>query len=111
MSAQVRLAWNPTSGDDDAENNESDDGNNLDDGEHKLGLTIATDAEEVDQNDDNPEYDDECGWIDCSCPRPKLECDGCSGNFERKRDKPAERITREMHVNDVCVIRESFCLL
>ena len=60
---QVSLwgSWNTTSSDDNTEKDEADNRNDFDDAEDELRFSVSFDAEEVDEDDYEPEdYDKGC---------------------------------------------------
>lgn len=67
------------------------DSNDFDDGEHEFGLAIATDAKEVDHDDQEQEDSHPRGVRDIRVP--KTNGDGSSYNFKRKDDEPLHRVT------------------
>lgn len=74
-----------------AYSHEADDGNNFDDGEYELSLTIALDSAQVDGNDSQEIYGDENGLVQMR--GPVGGGDGCRYDFERKGNDPLQGIT------------------
>ena len=66
---------NATSSNNDSEKDKADNRNDFDDAEDEFGFSVSFDAEEVDEDDYEPEdYDKGC-WGDVFCPRPVGHCD------------------------------------
>lgn len=57
-------SWYTTFCNSDAENDKADDCNDFDDGEDELCLAISADPEEIDSDDDNPEYNHKSSEVD-----------------------------------------------
>ncbi len=67
--------------DDERGNDENNDGDNLDEAEPELGLTVVLDAEEVDTDDEDKEDRDPCGRVDGGVGVPVLNQNGRGGNL------------------------------
>lgn len=75
-----------TTDQDDTQDDETDNGSDLDDGENELGLTVTLDTEEVDDNDENVE-DGTVGSGVCFRV-PVLDGDGSSDQLQGQHDQP-----------------------
>jgi hypothetical protein len=67
----LRASRHATGGNNDTQKDESDDGNDFDDGKHEFGFAVASDTKEIDRNHDDPEYHNPSGWTDSGRPRPE----------------------------------------
>jgi hypothetical protein len=88
MCSNISLAPNPTCVDNNAENDEANYSEDFDDREDELGLAIASDAEEVNEDDSHQENGDPSGSVGVSSARPKFESERCGNDFKRERNDP-----------------------
>ncbi|KAH9811192.1 hypothetical protein Tdes44962_MAKER10402 [Teratosphaeria destructans] len=91
MPADVAAAGPAAAVQDDAEDDEADDGQDLDDGEEELGLAVALDAEEVD-DDDEHEEDGDPGVVVDAAVRPVVDGEGGRDDLQREHDEPLQGV-------------------
>jgi len=90
LGANVALVANTTTVDDNTEDDETNTGADLDDGEHKLDLTISSNTEELDTNESDKEDTDPDSHVDIFSP--ELDGDRGGDQFERKHSKPSKSV-------------------
>lgn len=81
-----------TNVDDYAQNDETRAGDNLDDGEDELGLAVAPDAEELDDDEHDQEDGDPDRVVKVSGRLPVLEGEHSGTNLEGQNGEPLDRI-------------------
>lgn len=65
---------------------ETNDGDDLDEGKGKLGLSVTADTEQVDGDDHDIEEGNPSGGVDIRLP--EFDCDGSGDDFEGQDDEP-----------------------
>ena len=78
--------------DDDGEDDEACTGDDLDDGEDEFNFSIATNAEDLDDDERNEEDGNPYPLVDVASACPVLESDTGGGDFERQNRKPLNRV-------------------
>lgn len=82
------ISWDTTTVNDDTQEDETNDGNDLDQTKHEFDLTVTTNTEDVDDNDKNKEDGDPDTDVDgvFHVISPESNCDTSSSKFEGKYD-------------------------
>jgi hypothetical protein len=90
LGADVALVANTTTVDDNTEDDETNTGADLDDGEHKLDLTVTSNTKDLDTNESDKEDRDPDSHVDIVSP--ELDGDGGGDQFEGEHSQPSESV-------------------
>lgn len=78
-----------------AKDDETNNGSDLDDGKDELSLTITTNAEQVDTDNDDQENGNPCCLVGIFGAGPKRQCDRGGDELKRQDDQPLHGVTGE----------------
>ncbi|KAG7758144.1 hypothetical protein KL911_001120 [Ogataea haglerorum] len=90
LASDVATFWTASAVEDDTEDDEADHGDDLDEGEHKLGLTVAPDSEEVDEHNHHVEDGHPRSRVDTRVP--EFDCQRGSHQLQREHHEPLQSV-------------------
>lgn len=90
LDTNVALVADTTTVDDNTKDDETNTGADLDDGEHKLDLTVSSNTEELNTNESDKEDGDPDSHVDIFSP--ELDGDGGSDQFKGEHSQPSQSV-------------------
>ncbi|KAG7821287.1 hypothetical protein KL928_001371 [Ogataea angusta] len=90
LASEVATFWTTAAVEDDTEDDEPDHGDDLDEGEHELGLTVASDSEKVDNHNHHIENGHPGSRVDGRVP--ELDRQRRSHQLQRQHHEPLQSV-------------------